>query len=48
MTDIYLHIVARVADYFATHPYGYVVYKPAEGLEYHNKRVSVEKNVEAG
>ena len=22
MTDIYLHIVARMADYMATHPYG--------------------------
>ena len=22
MTEIYLHIVARMADYMATHPYG--------------------------
>ena len=23
MTEIYLHIVARMADYIATHPYGW-------------------------
>ena len=25
MTEVYLHIVALMAEYMATHPYGYVI-----------------------